>query len=154
MNTEGLMILAPLIGTWEGEGRGHPGTSSVRRSYRWALRGTFVEVRSASSYPPQDANPDGEEHEEIGYFSFDRSRQRVVYRVFYVEGFVTQYVLQIPDANTLVFDSEAHENIPTGHTARETLRLIGPGRFEEVFELARPGQPLTEYSRSRLSFVD
>jgi hypothetical protein len=153
MNNEGLMILTPLIGTWEGEGRGHPGTSSVRRTYSWALRGTFVEVRSASSYPPQDANPDGEEHEEIGYFSFDRSRQKVVYRVFYIEGFVTQYVLQA-DANTLVFDSEALENIPTGYTARETLHLIAPGRFEEVFELARPGEPLTEYSRSRLSMVD
>lgn len=154
MNTEGLKVLAPLIGRWEGEGKGQPGTSSVRRTYRWVLRGTFIEVRSASSYPPQDANPDGEEHEEVGYFSFDRSRQKVVFRVFHIEGFVNQYVLQTHDATNLIFDSEAIENIPSGYTARETIHLAAPGRLEEVFELASPGQPLAEYSRNCLSLVD
>jgi hypothetical protein len=154
MNDEGLMILAPLIGTWEGQGEGRPGTSNVRRTYRWVLRGTFIEVKSASSYPPQAANPDGEEHEEFGYFSFDRSRRKVVFRVFHIEGFVNQYLLQPHDATTLVFDSEAIENIPTGYTARETLHLTAPGRLEEVFELAGPGQPLAEYTRNRLFLID
>ena len=54
--------------------------------------------------------------------SFDSARKRFVFRQFHTEGFVNMYV-QEPgnDANTIVFVTEAIENIPSGYRARETL---------------------------------
>ena len=61
---------------------------------------------------------------------------------------MNQYV---EDATPLVFVTEAIENIPAGWRARETYVVHGPDAFEEVFELAEPGQAFAIYSRSRLT---
>jgi hypothetical protein len=77
-----------------------------------------------------------------------------VFRQFHVEGFVNQYASE-PDARpgTLVFSSEAIENIPAGYRARETYVRIGPDEMEEIFELAPPGKDFELYSRARLKRV-
>jgi hypothetical protein len=80
-----------FLGTWEGSGKGQPGTSEVEREYKLVLNGKFINVKHKSSYQPQTRNPKGETHEDWGYFSFDRSRKVHVLRQFHVEGFVTQY---------------------------------------------------------------
>ena len=67
-----------LLGSWSGEGRGQPGTSSVEREYRFVLRDRFIEVHNASTYPPREKNPKGELHEDRGYISWDRGRRRFV----------------------------------------------------------------------------
>jgi hypothetical protein len=54
---------------------------------------------------------------------------------------------------TIVFTSEAIENIPAGYRARETYLLHGPDEFEEVFEMAEPGKDFEVYSRTRLKRV-
>jgi hypothetical protein len=81
-----------LVGTWEGTSSGQPGNGTVRREYRLVLRDRFIEGRTTSTYPPQEKNPNGEVHEDIAYFSYDRSSKAFKMRQFHVEGFVTQYV--------------------------------------------------------------
>jgi hypothetical protein len=138
--------LAFLIGSWEGQSEGQPGSGTVRRQYDRVLNGKFIRVENKSTYAPQPKNPKGEIHEDVGYFSHDDARKRLVLRQFHVEGFVNQY---LQDAGTLTFVSEAIENIPPGYRARETYVALGPDAFEETFELAEPGKDWAVYSRTR-----
>lgn len=142
--------LRSLLGTWEGTTKGQPGDGRVRRQYRLVLRDQFIEVRNTSSYPPQERNPNGEEHEDVGYISYDRSRRTFVLRQFHVEGFVNTYVTEPNSTTPLVFTSEGLENIPSGWRARETHRLISDDELVEMFELAEPGKEFTPYSEARL----
>jgi len=140
-----------LVGSWEGTSEGRPGSGTVRRQYRFELRDQFIEVRNTSTYPPQEKNPKGEVHDDVGFISYDRARKRLVLRQFHVEGFDSQYVQDQPaSAGALSFTSEAIENIPAGWRARESYIVHGPDEFEEIFELAEGGKPFEEYSRTRL----
>lgn len=58
-----------------------------------------------------------------------------------------------PAPGTLVFVTEAIENIPPGFRARETYLLRGADELEEVFELAEPGKEFEVYSRTKLKRV-
>jgi hypothetical protein len=147
--------LAPLerfAGCWQGLGEGTPGKSGVRRVYTAILNGRFLFVSNQSFYAPQEKNPKGETHEDLGYFSFDKGRQRLVLRQFHGEGFVNQYVATSADfqGDILVFESEALENIAAGFRARETYRFSGANAFEEIFEVAEPDKDFTVYSLNRL----
>lgn len=144
-----------LLGKWTGTSAGQPGNGTVEREYTLALNGRFIHVANRSVYPPQEKNPKGETHEDVGYISFDRSRKQFVFRQFHVEGFVNQYVSEATDPGTKrwVFVSESIENIPPGWRARETYVIHGPDEFEEFFELAAPGKEFEPYSRSRLKRV-
>jgi hypothetical protein len=141
-----------LEGTWTGESEGEPGKGTVERTFAFTLGDRFLEVRNASLYAPQERNPKGERHEDRGLVSFDRARRRFVLRQFHVEGFVNQYVADslgsAPDS--IVFTSEAIENIPPGFRARETWRFVSPTELHEHFELAEPGKGFETYSRARL----
>ena len=148
-------LLNYFEGTWEGTGSGESGTSSVNREYEFVLGGTFLQVKSRSTYPPQEKNPKGEIHEDWGFFSRDKSRKLLVLRQFTVEGFVNQYILSSSpdDSLTIAFVTEAIENIPAGWRARETYRVTGPDEFVETFDLAPPGKEFTPYAENRLRRV-
>ena len=146
-----LAALDQLIGKWQGPQEGQPGKGTVEREYSRALQSRFIQLRNRSVYPAQEKNPKGEEHEDIGMFGHDNARKRIVFRQFHVEGFVIQYVMEPPaKTGTIVFLSEAIENIPSGYRARETYTFISANEFEEVFEIAEPGKDFTLYSRARL----
>lgn len=146
--------LAFFIGKWEGTSDGQPGKGTVRREYARVLNDRFIRARNRSEYAPQPKNPKGEIHEDEGFFSFDKTRKRVVFRQFHIEGFVITYVDAAESSSTkVVFTSEAIENIPAGFRARETYLVQGPDAFEEVFELAEPGKPFEVYSRTRFTRV-
>lgn len=152
--TDALSALDFLIGRWEGTSEGQPGNGNVQREYARMLGSRFIEGRNRSVYRPQEKNPKGETHEDRGIFSFDRARKRLVLRQFHVEGFVNQYVADVPaKPGVVIFLSEAIENIPAGYRARETYTLRGPNELEEVFELAEPGKDFAVYSRTRLKRV-
>ena len=149
-----LQPLAFLVGRWEGSSEGQPGRANVQREYSRILNSRFIRSQNRSVYPPQVKNPKGETHEDVGMFSFDKSRGRAVFRQFHVEGYVNQYVADSDSqASKIVFTSEAIENIPPGYRARETYVVLGPDEFEEVFELAEPGKAFELYSRAHLTRV-
>jgi hypothetical protein len=146
-----LQPLAFLSGRWQGTSDGQPGSATVHREYTRVLNSRFIRAENRSVYPPQDKNPKGETHEDLGIFSFDAARRHAVLRQFHVEGFVNQYIAELDaQSDRFVFTSEAIENIPPGWRARETYVVMGPDEFEEVFELAPPGKPFELYSRARL----
>ena len=146
--------LAPLeflVGRWTGRSEGKPGEGTGEREYARVLGSRFIHARNTATYPPQAKNPKGEQHEDMGFFSFDSARKKLVYRQFHVEGFVNQYVADPPSKpGVIVFTTEAIENIPPGWRARETYTLLASGELEEVFELAEPGKEFEVYSRTRL----
>ena len=143
-----------MVGRWESTIEGQPGKGSGRREYTRVLNNRFIRIVNRSEYPPQEKNPKGEIHDDEGFFSFDRARKRLVLRQFHVESFVVQYVQDAVGPNgELVFTSEAIENIPAGYRARETYITKGPDAFEELFELAAPGQSYEMYSRQTFTRV-
>ena len=146
--------IATLLGKWTGTSEGQPGKAIVEREYERVFGTRFIRVRNRSTYAPQEKNPKGEVHQDEGFFSFDRSRKRIVFRQFHVEGFVNQYVEDAqPTPSSIAFLSEAIENIPSGYRAKETYVIHGPDDIEEVFEMAEPGKAFVVYSRTRLQRV-
>lgn len=139
-----------FIGTWKGTGKGEPGISQLERQYQFTLNGKFIEVKHKSVYAPQEKNPKGETHEDLGFISYDRSRKQHVFRQFHVESFVIQYRLEsiTEDGKVMVFLSESIENIPPGWKARETYRVLNENEFVETFELAGPGKEFSMYSEN------
>jgi len=148
--------VAFMLGTWEGTAEGQPGKGIARREYTRTLNGRFIRALNRVKYEPTDKWPQGEIHEDEGFFSFDRGRKRLVLRQFHVEGFVNQYVEDADSSSSsrIAFTTESIENIPQGFQARETYVVHGPDEFEEIFEIAGPGQPFELYSRTRLTRVE
>lgn len=139
-----------FIGTWKGTGKGEPGVSQLERQYQFILDGKYIQVKHKSVYAPQEKNPKGETHEDLGFFSYDRSGKQHLFRQFHTEGFVIQYRLEsiTGDGKLMVFLSESIENIPTGWRARETYRILSENEFTETFELAAPGKEFAMYSEN------
>ena len=140
-----------LAGDWKGTSEGRPGAGTVTRSYEFIMNGRFLHERNVSTYAPQEKNPKGEVHEHRSLFSYDRARRTIVLRQFHAEGFVNQYALAPPSGDgTLLFESEAFENLPAGWRARERYEVPSQDEFVEIFELAAPGKDFEVYSRNRL----
>ena len=138
-----------FIGTWKGTGKGEPGVSQVERVYQSILNGKFIQINHKSIYAPQEKNPKGETHEDVGFFSYDRGRKTFILRQFHVEGFVNQFKGEISeDGKSIVFTSETIENIPAGYRARETYRILNENEFTETFEIAEPNKDFTVYSEN------
>lgn len=144
--------LKPFIGQWVGEGGDGPGKGKYERSYQFILNKNFIEIRNRSEFQPTAKNPKGEVHEDIGYFSFDKSAKKFKLRQFHVEGFVNEYILDSisADKKTIVFLTYAIENIPKGWKAKETYCLLNENEIEESFELAEPDKAFEVYSKVKL----
>lgn len=135
-------MLGWLDGAWTGEIAGKAGAGEGEREYSFILQGKYFHFANKATFPPQEKNPEGEVHEDWGIYSYDQGRQNFVLRQFHVEGFVTQYAMDSLESNdsTLVFVTEAIENIPDGWRAKLTLNKKGEDEFTEGFQLAPPGK--------------
>ncbi len=143
-----------MAGEWTGESEGQPGKGTVKRTYRFVLSDKFLHEQNVSTYPPQPKNEKGEVHGHWSFFSHDRARRTLVLRQFHQEGFVNQLALVAGSpAGTLVFESEALENVPAGWKARETYEVVSADEFVETFELAQGTNPYEVYSRARFKRV-
>ena len=140
-----------LLGNWEGHSEGKPGVGKMEREYTFVLKERFLRVSNNATYPPQQKNPKGETHEDLGFIGYDRAQKKLVFRQFHVEGFVVQYSLESvsEDGHSFVFTSSAIENIPSGWRARETYRFLNNDEFIETFALAGPGKEFDTYSETR-----
>ncbi len=65
-----------LEGTWTGQGDGMSGASQVTQSYVFILNTQFLQMKTLSEFKPQEKNPEGEIHEDLGLFSYDTSRKK------------------------------------------------------------------------------
>jgi hypothetical protein len=140
-----------FVGVWEGTGTGESGEAKVEREYKFALNNKFLQVTHRSNYAPQTKNPKGEVHDDLGFFSWDRSRKQFVFRQFHVESFVIQYILSSisEDGKTIILDSENIENVPKGMRSRETFKILNDNEFTKTFEISMPGQEYKVYSENR-----
>lgn len=140
-----------LIGQWEGDSQGEPGLGRMEREYVFVLKERFLRVSNKAVYPPQQKNPKGEVHEDLGFIGYDRALKKLSFRQFHVEGFVVQYSLEsiADEGRSFVFTSTAIENIATGWRARETYRFLSNDEFIETFALAGPGKEFETYSETR-----
>jgi hypothetical protein len=140
-----------LLGSWEGEAQGQAGTGKGEREYRLTLNDRFIQISNKSTYPPQERNPKGEVHEDVGFLSYDKVAKKLVLRQFHIEGFVNHYVLESlsEDGRTIVFVTAAIENIPAGWRGRETYEVVSDHEFVETFALAEPGKDFATYSQTR-----
>jgi hypothetical protein len=132
---------------------GPSGSSTVTQKFELVLGGQFLRMRTRAEFAPQEKNSQGEIHEDLGFFSFDKSRNAVILRAFYVEGFVNRYVLSevSADSSKLVFVTEAIENAPPGTKAKLMLQRIGEDTLEESFYVAFPGREQSCFSTNRLT---
>lgn len=146
-----LKPLRLFIGKWEGDSLGQPGAGKMEREYALVLKNRFVQVSNKAVYLPQEKNPKGETHEDLGLFGYDRALKKLSFRQFHVEGFVVQYSLESisDDGRSFVFTSTAIENISPGWVARETYRFLNNDEFVETFALAGPGKEFETYSETR-----
>jgi len=144
------IALRMFIGKWEGDVTGEPGAGKAKRSYVFTLHDRFIQISNTSVYPPQEKNPKGEKHEDIGFFSYDRAAKKFVLRQFHIEGFVNQFLQESisEDGQTLVFTTTAIENIAPGWRGRETYRFPNRDEFVETFALAEPGKDFVTYSET------
>jgi len=142
--------LRAFLGKWEGDVRGEPGTGKAERSYTFVLRDRFIQITNRSEYPPQQKNPKGEIHEDIGFISYDRGAKKFALRQFHVEGFVNEFRVEIfqPKERRFVFVTTSIENIAPGWRARETYRFLNENEFVETFALAEPGKDFAPYSET------
>jgi hypothetical protein len=146
-------LWAPMryfVGSWSGTGEGESGIAICERNYQWALNGNFIQVRSKSAYAPQEKNPQGEIHEELGYINFNSVEKKFMLREFHVEGYVNEYKLESISDNgkKFTFVSFEIENIPPGWRAREIYEILNDDEFVETFELAAPGKDFEEYTKA------
>jgi hypothetical protein len=143
-----------LAGTWRGDQAGQPGRGTAERTYQFILNDRFLQETNTSTYPPQEKNTSGEVHHHMSMISYDTARKLFVFRQFHTEGFVNTYVQRASaDDKTIVFVSEAIENIPAGYRARETYTILSRDEFTERFEIAEPGKDFELYSEARLQRV-
>ena len=140
-----------LVGQWEGKGEGKSGISKVSHDFQFIMKAKYLHMRTKATFEPQEKNPKGEVHEDWGFFSYDRSRKKIVFRQFHVEGFITQYVLEdISEEGKLVFATEQIENAPPGLKAKLTFRRLNADGLEVNFELLFPGKEFDCYSLNTL----
>jgi hypothetical protein len=143
-----------LAGTWRGDQAGQPGRGTAERTYQFILNDRFLQETNTSTYPSQEKNKNGEVHHHMSMISYDTARKLFVFRQFHTEGFVNTYVQQpSADDKTIVFVTEAIENIPAGYRARETYTVLSRDEFTERFEIAEPGKDFELYSEARLKRV-
>lgn len=137
-----LASLRPLLGKWEGTGKGFGGTATVTRTCRPLMKGTYIMSRTRAEFAPTQEKPGGDSHQDVGFFSVDKPGKRVMYREFNSEGFVNTYVLKSVSDNgrTFIFETIEVEGMADGWLARLTVTLKNRDEMEEKFELAAPGK--------------
>ena len=77
-----LAALQWLIGDWVGVGQGEPGTSATARHAESFLEGRYLRISGRSVYPKQQVNPKGEIHLQMDIWSYDGTRDALVFRQF------------------------------------------------------------------------
>lgn len=124
----------PLVGKWKGQKTGMGGDATQSVEWKFILGDQFLHCQTVSK-------GEGDPHEDFGVLSYDKARKRFVYRAFFSEGFVNQYVAKISNDGKLIeLVTEAVENGPPGLRAKEIIK-IDSGRMHQELHLASGDKP-------------
>ena len=132
-----------LEGTWEAAIDGRLGKGVGLRRYEFIFDGLYLVSRHASVRPPQEKSPEGDHHRELGVYSYDRERGKIILREFFEEGYVLRSVCET-EPMRFVCTGEEIESGP-GMRSRLTIEIADSHRFDEIFELGWPGKELQVY---------
>lgn len=134
-----------LIGEWSGTGSGFGNEKSkIESSFNHVMDGKYIEVINDSRFEPTEKKPEGEHHIDRGFISYDKSRDKIVFRQFNSEGFVNQYILNdsLSNDSILIFETEIIENLPEGK-ARWTIKKLSETAYETTFDVSFTGDEYT-----------
>jgi len=126
-----------MVGEWDGVAQGKTSTGTATRTVAPVLENKYLFARSVSSMGgAHDSLANGKE--DWGFFSWDKYREKVIFRQFQSQGFVYYYVLDsiYDGGNALTFSTERIENVPDGWNARLTFKKEDNDHFTETFELS------------------
>lgn len=132
-----------IIGKWQGTGSGFGNATSIINSeFNLVMGGQFIEIKNESKFEPTDKKPEGEHHIDWGMISYDKSRKKIIFRQYNIEGYVNQYVLSdsLTNDSTLVFETEIIENFVPGGKARWTINKNSENEIETIFDVSFPGK--------------
>lgn len=131
-----------LVGNWAGEGSGFGNVKSkIESNFEIEMDGKYIEVINQSAFEPTERNEDGEKHKDEGFISYDKARNKIVYRQFNIEGYVNQYILNdsLSNDSTFVFVTENIENFVPGGSAKFTIKKIDDDNIVTVFDVSMSG---------------
>ena len=135
-----LEPLSFFLGEWDGSGKAPEGPSALTRNYELVMDGNFIRMENSALFNPAKKG-DNPPHEDFGVFSYDKTRNKIVFRQFLSEGFVNQYTVDIRDSGkTIIMETESIENLGAGFKARYEIKILGPNSFSEDFYLSSPGK--------------
>lgn len=137
--TNNLEKLNFIIGNWTGSGSGFGNDkSNVKSSFQLVMDSKYIEVVNESKFEPTEKIPEGEQHIDKGFISYDRSRNKIVFRQFNNEGYYNQYILNdsLSNENILVFETEFIENFVPGGKAKWTIKKLNDREIETVFDVS------------------
>ncbi len=146
-----------VIGSWVGEGTGFGNSKSkIESSFKLAMNGKYVEVINDSKFELTEKKPKGENHIDKGFISYDKSRNKIIYRQFNIEGFVNQYTLvdSLSNGSRLLFETETIENFPPGGIAKLTINKIDENNIETIFDVAMPEKGYACFGTNKLKRVE
>ena len=153
----GLDRLNFLLGDWQGTGTGFGNaTSEIEAHFKPVMDGKYIEVMHHSQFAPTDKNPEGDQHIDKGFISFDKSRKLIVFRQFNSEGYINQYVLNdtLCTDSVFVFETEIIENFVPNGNARWTIKRLADDQIETIFDVSFPGKEYACFGTNRLEKVD
>ncbi len=132
-----------LLGDWEGNGIGFGNEKSkIKSSFKLVMDDHYIEVKNDSKFESTTSNPEGETHSDIGFISYDSSRNLVVFRQFNKEGYINQYILNdsLSDDKKIIFVTESIENFVPGGKAKWTIKKISDKEIETIFDVYFPNK--------------
>ena len=142
-----------ILGEWSGTGSGFGNEKSkIESSFQLVMEGKYIEVTNESKFDPTADKPEGEQHIDKGFISFDNSRKVFVFRQFNNEGYINKYVLNdlLSTDTMLVFETEEIENFVAGGKARWTIKKIADNKIETIFDVSFPNSEYTCFGTNNL----
>ncbi len=141
-----------FVGEWTGSGEGLGGSATLTRSCEQILHDNFIFMKTQSIFPPQEANPNGEDHRDWGMISYDKEREIYILRQFFGEGFINQYTAEISEeGKKFVFTTEKIESFEPEWRVRLTFTILSENEYRQELELAPPDRDYFSCRKGTLS---
>ena len=134
-----------LAGTWQVAIDGKLGLAPGVRQYKFILKDRYLLVRQESAHPSQPKYPGGDEHSDLGIYSYDKARDSIVYRQFFSEGVIVQFTCDFEGKRFLCVSERTESSCGMQVEARFSFEIVDSERLKEVYEIGFDGRDLEVY---------